>query len=67
MLFITSGFAFASELKGCVKTDIGELESIFSCPTGDYRVIYDSKRKKIITEFKKIGEPAKVIQYITNK
>ncbi|MCJ8327134.1 MAG: hypothetical protein MJK08_08555 [Campylobacterales bacterium] len=68
LLFMsTSIFANKMILKSCVKTDISSDASIFTCYTGDYKVTYQSKRKKYIKDFEKIGTPPKIIQYITNK
>lgn len=67
ILLAISSFALASNLKGCIKTNIGKVESIFSCSTGDYRVVYENKKKEHVAEFIKIGEPAKIIQYINKK
>ncbi|NQY20875.1 MAG: hypothetical protein HRT40_06145 [Campylobacteraceae bacterium] len=67
LLMTTSIFANKMILKACVKTDISSDASIFTCYTGDYKVTYESKRKKYIKDFKKIGTAPKIIQYITNK
>jgi len=66
-LLVLSSFIFANTFKGCYKTDISENERIFSCPTGDYRVIYKNSDKEKVIEFMKIGEPAKIIQNIYRK
>jgi len=59
LLFVLlSGSLFANQFSqnGCVETRVGEKTSIFSCPTGDYKVTFEYEPRKVAT-FEKIGEP----------
>ena len=53
-----SGVLLANQFpqNGCVETVIGEKTSIFSCPTGDYKVTFEYQPRRVAS-FEKIGNP----------
>ncbi|MGB7402678.1 MAG: hypothetical protein WA916_08855 [Arcobacter sp.] len=63
-LMVLGSFVFASEgMSGCVETKLNEAVSIYSCPSGDYKAIFETNRDGS----KRVGWKEPTIEVLSTK